>query len=199
MEKIVQNLRKNGFDVEVFETKEAVRDRIIEEIGTGKKVGIGGSITIKELNVYDELKEKGNDVLWHWMTEAQLRGGLLKEAMTSEIYLTSSNALIENGTLLNIDGNGNRVSAMIYGPEKVIMICGKNKIAANYDEAMDRIKTVVCPQNARRLKRETPCAYTDKCSDCNSPDRMCMVTSLIERKPPMIEYKIYLVKEDMGY
>ena len=199
MKKIVENLKKRGFDVEIFQTKDDARKKLIEEVGTGKKVGIGGSMTIKELDVYDELKENENDVLWHWMTEPKYVGGVLKEAMTADVYLTSSNALIENGTILNIDGNGNRVAAMFYGPKKVIMVCGKNKITSTYSEAMDRIKTVTCPKNARRLNRKTPCASTDKCNDCSSPDRMCMVTSLIEMKPPLMEYKIYLIEEEMGY
>ena len=199
MKKIAENLKKRGFDVEIFQTKEEAKDKLIMEVGTGKKVGIGGSMTIKELNVYEELKQKGNDVIWHWMAEAHLVGGVLKEAMTSDVYLTSSNALIENGSLLNIDGNGNRVAAMICGPKKVIMVCGKNKITSTYSEALNRIKTIACPKNAKRLKRDTPCAHTERCNDCSSPDRMCMVTSLIEMKPPLMEYKIYLVDEEMGY
>jgi L-lactate utilization protein LutB len=199
LKKIVENLKKRGFDVEIFQTKDDARKKLIEEVGTGRKVGIGGSMTIKELDVYDKLKENGNDVLWHWRTEPQYVGGVLKEAMTADVYLTSSNALIENGTILNIDGNGNRVAAMFYGPKKVIMVCGKNKIASTYSEAMNRIKTVICPKNARRLNRNTPCAHTDKCNDCSSPDRMCMVTSLIEMKPPLMEYKIYLIEEEIGY
>jgi hypothetical protein len=121
-----------------------------------------------------------------------------EKAAKADVYLTSTNAVTENGQLVNIDGTGNRVAAMIFGPKKVFVICGINKIASNLDTAMQRIKENTY-KNARRLKLKTPCAETEKCNDCRSPQRMCNITTIIERKPNKTAMEVIIIKEELGY
>lgn len=199
MEQVKKNLEKNGFDVEIMPNAAAVKDALLKEIPADVVVGFGGSMTVKDTGIYEALVERGNKTLWHWETAPENRAAICKEALVSDVYLSSANALLEDGEILNIDGNGNRVSALFYGPKKVILVIGKNKIAKDYDSGLERIQTIACPQNARRLGRKTPCATLGRCTDCDSPDRMCMVTSLIEKKPPTMAYKIYLVNEELGF
>lgn len=199
METVKRNLEKNGFEVVVVENAAEVKAALLNEIPEGAIVGFGGSMTLQDTGIYEALTERGNKTLWHWKTEPEKRGAVCKEALFADVYLSSANALLEDGEILNIDGNGNRVAAMFYGPKKVILVIGKNKIAKTYEEGLERIRTVACPQNARRLNRNTPCATLNRCTDCSSPDRMCTVTSLIEKKPPTMTYKIFLVNEELGY
>lgn len=196
---IISNLKKRRIEALYFENKESVISQILSEINYHETIAIGGSVTIDSLGLYDTLKEKGNNVLWHWKVPKEDRMELLKKAIFSDFYLTSCNALIEDGRIVNIDGTGNRVAAMFFGPKKVRIIVGINKIAKDYDSAIERIKTVACPKNARRLDRKTPCASQDKCFDCKGEDRMCMVTTIIESKPPTIDFKVYIVGEELGY
>lgn len=199
MDQVKKNLEKNGFDVEIVPNSAAVKDALLSEIPKDAVVGFGGSVTVQETGVYEALMERGNKTLWHWQTAPEDRAAVCKEALFSDVYLSSANALLEEGEILNIDGNGNRVSALFYGPKKVILVIGRNKIAKDYEAGLERIRTVACPQNAIRLNRKTPCASLNRCTDCDSPDRMCMVTSLIEKKPPTMAYKIYLVDEELGF
>lgn len=199
METVKSNLEKNGFEVEIISNKEAVKEALLKEIPKEAVVGFGGSVTLRDTGIYDALVERGNKALWHWQTEPEKRGDVCREALFSDVYLSSANALLEEGEILNIDGNGNRVAALFYGPKKVILVIGKNKIVKDYDAGLERIRTIASPLNARRLNRKTPCATLNRCTDCNSPDRMCMVTSLIEKKPPTMAYKIYLVDEELGF
>ena len=199
METVKKNLKKNGFEVEIVENAQAVKAAILNEVSKDALVGFGGSMTLLETGLYDAFVERGNKTLWHWKSEPEHRGEVCKQALFADVYLSSANALLEEGEILNIDGNGNRVAALFYGPKKVILVIGKNKIVKDYEAGLNRIRTVASPQNARRLNRKTPCASLNRCTDCNSPERMCMVTSLIEKKPPTMAYKIFLVNEDLGY
>jgi len=196
---VMKNLSSRRIESKYFETKEDIVNELLNEISTEELVAIGGSFTVESLGLYDKLLEKGNNVLWHWKVEPEKRQELFKEAIFSDVYLTSCNSLLEDGRILNIDGVGNRVAAMFFGPKKVRIICGVNKIAKDYDDAMNRIKTVACPQNARRLERKTPCAVTENCNDCKSPDRMCTITTIIEQKPPLIDFKVYILNENIGF
>lgn len=197
--KVMTSLQQRKIPVEIFNTKEDLKNHLLNEINLKEKVGIGGSMSIEELGIYDDLINRNQPVLWHWKVEPEKRASLLKEAIFSDVYLSSTNAITEDGRLINIDGNGNRVAAMFFGPKKVRVIIGKNKIATDYDSAIERIKEVACHKNAIRLNRKTPCASAPKCLDCKSNDRMCNITTIIEGKPPMMDFKVYLVNEDLGY
>ncbi len=162
-------------------------------------MAMGGSMTLQELGIYEALQKAGHDVLWHWRVPHDEMASVRDEAMGADVYLTSSNAVIEDGRLLNIDGIGNRVAAMFFGPPRIIVIAGRNKLAAGYAEALERIRNVAAPRNALRLKRETPCRYTGRCQDCRSSQRMCQVTVCIENRLEGRSLEVWLVDQDLGY
>lgn len=199
VKKTIESLEKNGMRAAYFDDSCSAVDYLMNSIKNDEIVGIGGSMTVKSLEIPEKLIERGNKVYFHWlegtpegMDEAR------KKASKADVYLSSTNALTESGHLVNIDGMGNRVSAMIYGPKKVFILCGINKITKDLDAALKRIKENTY-KNARRLKLETPCAITEKCSDCRSPQRMCSVTTIIERKPYKTDMEVILIGEELGY
>ncbi len=161
---------------------------------------MGGSRTVDSLGVVPELEAKGCQIYWHWRAQTPAEAKELRRAqLTADVFLASSNAVTEDGRLVNIDGTGNRVAAMVYGPHKVILVCGRNKVVPDLEAALDRIHNVAAPPNARRLNTGTPCGLTGRCNDCDSPGRMCAVTVIIERCPRETDLKVVLVKEDLGY
>jgi hypothetical protein len=195
----MKNLENRKIKAKYFQTKEDVRNTILEEVKPDMTVGIGGSMSVKEMGLHEDLIKAGNTVYWHWLVEPTQMSDIRKNAHTSDIYLTGTNALTEGGELINIDGVGNRVASMFYGPKKVIVICGTNKICSDLISAIDRIKNETCTKNARRLNRKTPCAATGECSDCQSPDRMCNVTTIISGKPEEVDLNVYIVGEELGF
>ena len=194
-------LKKNGFEVlHVDNAKEAL-DKVMSLIPKEAKVGIGGSVTVREIGLVEAIEKQNNTIFMDWEKPIELKQKLKvrKEALTSDVYLTSSNAITLQGQLVNIDGIGNRVSAMIFGPKKVIIVAGANKLVDTLDEALARIRNIAGPLNGKRLNLKTPCALTGKCTDCNSPDRMCKVTVILEKKPSLSDITIILVGENLGY
>jgi hypothetical protein len=199
VEKVLKGLKIRRIPGQYFDSKEALVESLLNEISQEEVVAFGGSTTVDQLGLYDLFNEKGNNVLWHWKCAPEERLNVMRRALYSDVYIASSNAITTDGRLINIDGNGNRVAPMFFGPKKTILICGINKIAEDYDAAMDRIKTIACPQNARRLGKTTPCSKTDICADCKKEERMCTVTTIIEQKPPFVDLKVYLVNDELGF
>ena len=200
MEKLLELekvLLKKGYRAACYETQAQAREAVLSEIKEGESVGIGGSVTIRDLDLLDALTKNKNAYYWHWLPEADYN--TRKNATEADVYLCSTNAITEKGELVNIDGNGNRVAGMFYGPGRNIIVVGKNKIAADYEAAIKRIKDIACPKNAVRLKLNTPCALTGKCADCSSPQRFCNVTSIISYPPGKRDMLIILVNEELGY
>ncbi len=196
----LENLKRNGFGVLYCENREKAKKSILSSIGPSESVGFGGSITVEKLGFYEDLKERGNPVYWHWYASpSESRKEILKAAAAADVYLAGTNAITEEGALVNIDGTGNRISAMLYGHNKVFLVAGTNKIARNTEEAIIRIKNVACPANAKRLNLDTPCAKTGKCMNCNSADRICMATLIINRQPGGNPVTVFLIDEDLGY
>lgn len=194
-------LETNGFEVIYTDNAKEALEKIISLIPKGAKVGIGGSVTIREIGLVKALEKQKNQIFMDWgkPLELQEKIKVRKEGLTSDIYLTSSNAITLQGQLVNIDGTGNRVSAMIFGPKKVIVVVGANKLVDTLDDAFARIKNITAPLNAKRLNKNTPCALTGKCNNCNSPDRMCKITVILEKKPNLSDIIIVLVGENLGY
>ena len=193
-------LKANGFKTIYADNSKEAFDKVMSLIPKEAKVGVGGSITIKELGLVEALKEQGNTIFIKSnenteQTQIEIR----KKALTSDIYITSSNAITLKGQLLNIDATGNRVAAMIIGPKKIIIIAGANKLVDTIDEAFARIRNIAGPLNARRLTLKTPCALTGKCTNCDSPDRICNITMILERRPKRSDVTIVLVGENLGY
>ncbi|MDL2235227.1 lactate utilization protein [Christensenellaceae bacterium OttesenSCG-928-L17] len=200
IETTAANLRKNNFHAEVFETAAEAKAAAKALIGSGS-VGFGGSVTVRDTGLYEDLQAQGNAVYWHWKAGSKEElPAIFAGAHTADVYLSSSNAILESGALLNIDGTGNRLANLFYGPQRVIILAGQNKIVNNYDEGIERIKREACPPNARRLNLETPCAITGKCNNCHHAQRMCKVTLLLERPAnARQDVHVFLIKEDLGY
>lgn len=193
------NLEKKGFKVSCFDASgEAVQ--YLAEALKGEEIGIGGSVTIQEMGLYEELI-KNNQVYWPWKPLADKNDQEMRElAHRAKIYFSSLNAVAETGELINIDGTCNRVSATLYGPKKVFFIVGANKIAPDYEQALYRARNVAAPLNCQRLKRKTPCATNgDKCYDCNSPERICRGLTVLLTKPTGADYEVILINEKLGY
>ncbi len=198
MKTLSENLIKKGYGVKIFETAEACRAYLDSQID-GKTVGFGGSVTLEQLALYPALAAH-NEVYWHQgVTDKAESFEQRRKASTAEIYLSSVNAISETGEIINIDGNCNRVSAILYGHEKVYLIAGKNKIAENYEKALYRARNVAAPLNAKRLNRKTPCVKDGVCHDCKSPERICRALSVLWEKPMAGEFEVLLVEEALGY
>ncbi len=199
---VMANLSKNGFQASFAETAADAKDMVLGLISPGAPVGVGGSVTIRQLNLIEILRQRGHEVYDHWqkgLSPEEIHKIKLKH-LTSPFFLTSTNAITQDGKLVNIDNTGNRVAAMIFGPQHVIVVASKNKIVASVDEALHRIKEQVAPVNARRRQDQTPCAATGKCEDCHSPHRLCRVTTVLERKTKGVgTFSVIIVKETLGY
>lgn len=197
--KTLEALKKNNFEAEYYETSKEAVEAILKDISVNESVGIGGSMTVKTLELDRLLKERGNIVNWHWLESTPEGMNKAREnSAHADVYLTSANALTQDGKLVNTDGTGNRVASMIYGPKRTIIICGINKVTENLDAAIERIEKNAY-KNARRLKLNTPCAVNEKCTDCNSPQRQCNVTSIIKKRPGNRPFKVVIINEELGY
>lgn len=193
LEKLRANLEARGFRTAYFPTADEAAAYLDGQID-GKTVGIGGSMTVKEMGLYPRLAAH-NQVVWHW------EGGQKEAAVSTDVYISSVNALAETGELVNIDGAGNRVASTVYGHQAVYFVVGSNKIVPDYDSALWRARNIAAPKNAQRMGLKTPCAVRgDRCYDCKSPDRICQVLTVLWGKPmtlPLME--VILVDEALGY
>ena len=201
MEQTAAALEKHGFTTALFDDRESATAFLLEQAATAQNIGFGGSMTIAELGLAKELAAQGKTLLIHGRPElsAEERRQVMQEQLGCDLFFTSTNALTINGQLVNIDATGNRVCAMAFGPKRVIVVAGANKIAENLDDALVRVRQVASPPNAKRLGYDTPCAKTGRCSDCNSPGRICRITTIIDRRPRATDLLVCLINEDLGY
>jgi len=199
LEQVYAALQSNGFSARIFSTGAAAAQAVLQSIPAGASVGIGGSMTVKSLGLHETLADAGHPVYWHWFAAEEDRAATLAAAAAADVYLASSNAVSATGELVNIDGTGNRVAAQFWGPRRVILLCGRNKICPDVPAALQRVKAEACPANARRLGLSTPCALTGKCTDCHSPERFCRVTSILSRPTPGRDISVWLIDDDLGY
>jgi len=200
-QKAVEGLKKNGFDAVYCQSGDEVYDYIVKEAAEAQTVGFGGSLSVVDLKVGDKLKDMGKELLNHGLPGLTPEEKLVitRRQLTCDLFLTGSNAVTLSGVLVNIDGNGNRVAAMFFGPQKVIVVVGRNKLVdGSVQDAIDRVKQFAAPPNAKRLDLATPCTATGFCMDCNSPQRICRVTTIIEKKPRNIDIRVLVVNQDMG-
>jgi len=201
LETVAAKLRDRGFDAAVFATKEEAASFILSDVPAGAQVAIGGSMTIKEMDLHTKLRENGHEVLWHWDVPHAERHAVLHQAMNAPVYLSSANALTTDGLMVQIDGTGNRVAALCYGPGTVYVVIGRNKIVeGGYQQAVKRIKQVACPANARRLNLPTPCGQTGSCDVANcKAGSMCHMTVAFDGAPGGKRTQVVLINEELGY
>ena len=186
LDKVASALMKRGFEAVAVSSRDEALRLVLDEAENAQSVGWGGSETVKEIGARDALAASGKKICDH--------------QLEMDLFLLSANALTADGRIVNIDGRGNRVAASIAGPKRVVYVVGRNKIVeGGIDEAVARIKRCACPPNCRRLGKRTPCAETGVCGDCDSPDRICKVTAVFDRKPTGASVKVILVDEDLGY
>ena len=190
---VKKNLEARGFAVTAFATKEEAAAYLNGAID-GVSVGIGGSATVQEMGLYDMLASH-NEMHWHWVNGPEER----KAAMQVQVYLTSANGLAETGEIVNIDGLGNRAASTLYGHKKLYIVAGRNKLAADFHQALWRARNVAGPKRAQQMGKRTPCAIRgDRCYDCKSPDRICRGLVVLWGPTLGMPTEVVLIDEDLG-
>lgn len=198
---VMKSLHKRNFEAFYFPTIDAVNRSLVKIIPRSATVGVGGSVTIRELGIIEKLEKRGNTVFHHWkkkLTAAKDREMRIQEGH-ADYYLTSANAVTLDGDIINIDGIGNRVAAMIYGPQHVIITVGYNKIVRSIDDGIRRSKDSAAVMNAQRVGAKAPCASTGICIDCNTQHRICRVTTIIHYRPLQTNIAVMLVNKELGF
>lgn len=190
-------LEKRGYAVSSFEAAKDAADYLAQQIN-GVSVSFGGSLTLSEMNLPKLLALHNTLCLPSQMYDDELGEVDPVKAMSTDVFLTSVNALAETGEMISIDGIGNRVASMMYGHKKVYLVIGRNKLAENFEKAVWRARNIAAPQNAKRLHMKTPCVVTGRCHDCSSPERICRGVSVLLGKMFRMEMEVILINEDLG-
>lgn len=205
----MDGLQKNGMAAYYVPSISDIPAAVAKLLHKGDVISCGGSVTLAESGVMDLMRNGDYTFLDRTAPglTAEDISRIYEKTFAADAYITSSNAVTENGELVNVDGNGNRVAAITFGPKSVIVIVGANKIVKNLDEAYKRIKTVAAPKNAERLNRNTPCrklghcAFADKdiSAGCSSPDRICSYLSVCSLQLKSNRIKVIICPETLGY
>ncbi|MEG1004477.1 MAG: lactate utilization protein [Clostridium sp.] len=201
IERTIDALEKNNMNGFYAKTREDLINKITELVDEGSMVTCGGSETLFKTGVIDHLRSGRYDFLDRYkqgITQEEVTN-IFKQAFLSDAYFVSSNAITEDGFIYNVDGNGNRAAAILYGPEKVIIICGANKIVKDLDEAIKRNRALAAPMNAKRLNKKTPCTKVGYCMDCKSPERICNEYTLIKRQRSKDRIHVIFLNENLGF
>jgi len=197
---IIDNFKARNIEATFVETLEEVKDRIVELIPIESSVGIGNSKTLKEMEISKLLMERGNTVFDKTIATSKEESKLLKKkSLLSDWYITGTNAISKEGHIVNIDHSGNRVAAMIYGPDNVIIVIGKNKLCDTLEDAINRVRNVSVPLNAERAGYNPPCLKLKKCVDCKSDQRVCYNMVVIEGQYERNRMKLFIVNEELGF
>lgn len=197
---IIKNLEKRQMEGYYATDKNAALELLKSMIPEGSTIGYGGSVSLSEIGAIAALDNPSYKLIKR--EEAKTEEDterIFREILFSDFFLMSSNAITTHGELVNVDGRGNRIAFLAYGPKNVILVCGMNKITADVDSAIKRIKTLAAPMNAVRLNRSTPCAVTGICGDCQSPDCICANTIITRRSHIKGRIKVILVGEELGF
>ncbi len=198
--RVVTNLKKNGFQAHFTATPQEAIDLVLELVKKDNRFGFGGSSTTRYLDLPGILERLGKTVYDHWnppgeASDLEIR---MKQGR-SDCFLCSANAISETGEIINVDGVGNRTNAMTFGCPRVIILAGINKVSRDLESAFRRIKETAAPMRAKSLNLDTPCAKNGLCTDCNSPQRICRITTILHRKPMMTDITVILINENIGF
>ncbi len=194
-------MKKRGFDAYFTPDTKSARTRALDIAADCETFGFGGSSTTRALGIVEALKKSGKTLYDHWvpgLTKAEDMEIRLAQGRC-DCFFCSANAVAETGEIVNVDGIGNRSAAMTFGPGKVIIIAGMNKVVPDLDSAFARIREKAAPMRARSLETQTPCAETGMCSDCLSPHRICNITTILHYKPMLTRVAVILVNQAMGF
>ena len=196
--KMVEALKKRHFEAYYCATGEEAKEKALSLIPEGHVISWGGSETLSQIGLLQEMRSGRYSVIDRDTARTpEERVDLMRKALLADTFLSSSNAISEDGQLVNIDGNGNRVAAMIYGPTNVILVIGLNKAVATVEDAVRRARHLAAPTNAQRFLPDTPCAHTGACADCTAQDCICAYISVTSR--PAGKIKVILVGEVLGF
>jgi L-lactate utilization protein LutB len=202
IEKTIKALQENNINAYLVKDRDDLLAKIEEIVVPGSKVGLGGSQTLAENDIVEYLRtnERYNliDRYAEGLTGEQMKE-LHRQCFYADAYLTGTNAVTEDGELFNVDGLGNRVAAMMFGPDKVVVVVGVNKIVADVYEASQRMMAISAPANTKRLNTKTPCVVTGVCQDCSSPDRICREYTLIKRQGDKDRMHVIFLNDSFGY
>lgn len=198
--KVAEALNKRYFEAYYCSDRAAALEKILELIPQDHVVSWGGTATVDELGVKEALRQRGQAVIDRdTAKDAQERQQMLKQALTCDTFLMGSNAISADGQLVNIDGTGNRVAALCFGPTQVVVVAGMNKVAGDLDGAMRRAREVAAPMNAQRFPLKTPCVANGLCGDCKGPNSICAQIVITRMCKPAGRIKVVLVGEDLGF
>lgn len=198
---VVKELEKRYFEAYYVSTAQEAAEKVLELIPKEHTVGWGGTMTIDQLGVKEKLRQAGYTVIDRDTGKTpEEKQELMRACLTADTFLMSSNAVSEDGQLVNIDGNGNRVAALCYGPKSVVMVVGLNKVAPDLESAMARARHTAAPMNAQRFANiNTPCSVTGRCADCKGQGSICAQFVTTRLCKPAGRIKVVLVGEDLGF
>ena len=204
LENVKASLESNNFEVFIADTSKEASKTVLENIISAmniKSISWGGSMTFVGTGLYDALKDQKDFKVLDTYDKSlsnDEKTQLRREALLTDLFITGTNSVTEDGYLVNLDMVGNRVGALTFGPKNVLVLTGRNKIVPDIESAMDRIKNYVAPANVMRLDMKTPCIKTGECSECKSSARICNTWTITQKSFPKKRVKIVLINEDLG-
>jgi L-lactate utilization protein LutB len=193
---LVRNLQKRHFEAYYCETASEALDKALELIPKGASVGWGGAMSAQQIGLIDAVKTPQYRAIDR--ATAVDREQAMKDSIFADVFLSGANALSLDGEMVNIDGTGNRVSAIVYGPKSVLIIAGMNKVMDTLDDAITRARTVAAPMNQQRFQLDNPCTHTGTCADCTSQSCICNQILITRHCRPVGRIKFIIVGEDLG-
>ena len=198
-ELLVKNLHSRHYEAYYCETKEKALEKALELIPRGATVGWGGAMSAKQIGLLDAMNNGEYHAIDRDKTSnPEERKKAMKSCLLADVFITGANALSMDGQMVNIDGNGNRVAAIVYGPESIIVVAGMNKVMDTLEAAMIRARTIAAPMNKQRFALQTPCEITGTCADCKSEGCICNQILITRNSKPAGRIKVILVGEDLG-
>ena len=201
IERLIKNLEKNQMKGTFLKDREALQEYMNQQIPDEVKVAVGGSQTLFEIGVIEYLRTRNVTFFDRYEEGLSVEGRkeVFRNSFFSDFYFTSTNAITVEGHLYNIDHVGNRVAAMLFGPDKVFVIIDLNKIVDSEEEAMGRIRSIAAPANNVRLNRDTPCTKLGSCTECNAKDRICSQYTMIKRQSVKDRIEVLILPTELGY
>lgn len=196
---LVKNLRSRHYEAYYCETKQQALEKALELIPKGATVGWGGAMSAKQIGLLDAVNNGDYRAIDRDKApNPQARKQAMKDCLLADVFITGANGLSMDGQMVNIDGNGNRVAAIVYGPESILVIAGMNKVMDTLDAAMIRARTIAAPMNKQRFDLQTPCEITGTCGDCKSEGCICNQILITRNSKPAGRIKVILVGEELG-
>lgn len=199
--KVIKALEENNMNGYLVNSKEELISKIEELTNSGDIVACGGSMSLFEAGVIDHLRSGRYEFLDRYkkdLTQEDIKE-IYRKSFFADTYFASANAITEDGKIFNVDGNGNRVAAILYGPDKVVLIVGVNKIVKNIEQAVARNRAISGPANAKRLNLSTPCIKTGQCMECNIEDRICCEYTVIKRQRNPKRMHVIFINDTLGF